>query len=55
MNKNETLEDNRGKKSTGRTKAEKNKKMTDKEKLEYLEHESLMLKVENDLLKKGDC
>lgn len=46
------LDDNRGKKSTGRPRKEIKKELTDKEKLEHLEHENLMLKAENELLKK---
>ena len=47
-----TLDDNRGKKSTGRPKKASSKELTDKEKIEHLEHENLMLKAENELLKK---
>lgn len=46
------LSDSRGKKSTGRPKKINNKEMTDKEKIEQLEHENLILKAENELLKK---
>lgn len=49
---NESFEDNRGKKSTGRPKKINSKELTDKEKIEHLEHENLMLKAENNLLKK---
>lgn len=49
---NESLDDSRGKKSIGRPKKVNNKEMTDKEKIEQLKHENLMLKAENELLKK---
>lgn len=49
---NKSLEDERGRKSKGKIKTNENKGMTDKEKIEYLEHENLVLKAENNLLKK---
>ena len=52
MKNNESFEDYRGKNSPGRPKKINEKEMTDKEKIEHLEHENLMLKAENNLLKK---
>ncbi len=49
---NELLIDNRGKKATGRPKKEKEKVLSKDEEIEFLKHENLMLKAENDLLKK---
>lgn len=48
---NKSIEDKR-KINSGRRKKEIKKDMTDKEKIEQLEHENLLLKAENDLLKK---
>ena len=48
----EPFDDNRGKKSTGRPKKTNIKELNDKEKIEQLEHENLILKAENELLKK---
>lgn len=50
---NKSIEDKR-KINSGRRKKEIKKEMTDKEKIEQLEHENLMLKDENNLLKKMD-
>lgn len=49
---NESLDDNRGKKSTGRPKKSKEKELSPEEQIKHLEQENLMLKAENDLLKK---
>lgn len=49
---NELLVDNRGKSSTGRPKKPKEKSMSKDEEIEFLKHQNLMLKAENDLLKK---
>lgn len=48
---NKSIEDKR-KINSGRRKKEMKKEITDKEKIEQLEHENLMLKAENNLLKK---
>lgn len=49
---NQSYEDNRGKKATGRPKKIKEKELTIEEQLDKLKHENLMLKAENELLKK---
>ena len=49
---NESFEDNRGKKATGRPKKKQDIYKSKDEELETLRHENLMLKAENDLLKK---
>ncbi len=50
--KNGSLEDTRGKKSTGRPKKSIERILTPDEEIEKLKHENVMLKAENDLLKK---
>lgn len=47
-----SFEDNRGKKSSGRPKKIKEKELSIEEQFDKLKHENLMLKAENDLLKK---
>lgn len=49
---NESFDDNRGKKSTGRHKKKKEKELSTEEEIKQLRHENLMLKAENELLKK---
>lgn len=49
---NESFDDNRGKKSTGRPKRQLEKILSPEEELVELKHEMAMLKAENDLLKK---
>lgn len=49
---NLSFNDNRGKNSTGRAKKTKEKELSVEEQLDKLKHENLMLKAENDLLKK---
>jgi len=49
---NELFVDNRGKKATGRPKEIKETTLSKDEEIESLKHENLLLKAENDLLKK---
>lgn len=49
---NQPFDDNRGKKSTGRPKKIKKKELSIEEQLDKLKYENLMLKAENELLKK---
>lgn len=49
---NLSFDDNRGKKSAGRPKKIKEQELTIEEQLDKLKHENLMLKAENELLKK---